>query len=135
MKTILLLNGPNLNLLGQRQPEIYGHETLADVETLAQAACAEGFAIDARQSNWEGQLIDWLHEAHRVRARAVLRTAHSSSVLSAQCSLGEYGVPLWGLDLEETHLTRTDGQPGRREAGVVAGLFRGCAGRSRPARR
>lgn len=55
----------------------------------------------------------------RLRSRAVLRTAHESSVLSAQCSLGEYGVPLWGLDLTETHLTRTDGRAGRREAGVV----------------
>lgn len=55
----------------------------------------------------------------RVRSRAVLRTAHRSSVLSAQCSLGEYGVPLWGLDLDDTHLTRTDGRAGRRECGVV----------------
>ena len=55
----------------------------------------------------------------RVRSRAVLRTAHDASVLSHQCSLAEYDVPLWGLDLDQTHITRTDGQPGRREAGVV----------------
>ena len=55
----------------------------------------------------------------RARARAVLRTAHPTSVLSHQCALAEYDVPLWDLDLSETHLTRTDGKPGRREAGVV----------------
>ncbi len=55
----------------------------------------------------------------RARARAVLRTSHTSSVLSHQCALAEYEVPLWELDLDQTHLTRTDGRPGRREAGVV----------------
>ena len=55
----------------------------------------------------------------RARSRAVLRTAHPTSVLSHQCSLAEYEVPLWGLELDQTHLTRTDGRPGRREAGVV----------------
>lgn len=55
----------------------------------------------------------------RARSRAVLRTAHEASVLSHQCALGEYAVPLWGVDLEETHLTRTDGRAGRREAGVA----------------
>lgn len=55
----------------------------------------------------------------RARARAVLRTAHTSAVLSHQSSLAEHGVDLWGVGLDETHLTRTDGRPGRREAGVV----------------
>ena len=55
----------------------------------------------------------------RARSRAVLRTAHPSSVLSHQCALAEYDVPLWGLELGLTHVTRTDGRPGRREAGVV----------------
>jgi hypothetical protein len=55
----------------------------------------------------------------RARARAVLRTAHESAVLSHQNSLAEHGVPMWGVGLDETHLTRTDGRAGRREAGVV----------------
>jgi hypothetical protein len=55
----------------------------------------------------------------RARARAVLRTAHESAVLSHENSLAEHGVPLWGVGLDETHLTRTDGRAGRREAGVV----------------
>ncbi|MEO5662162.1 MAG: type IV toxin-antitoxin system AbiEi family antitoxin domain-containing protein [Nocardioides sp.] len=55
----------------------------------------------------------------RVRARAVLRTAHPESVLSLHSALAEYEVPLWGVDLSETHLTRTDGKGGRREAGIA----------------
>ena len=60
-QTVLVLNGPNLNLLGQRQPEIYGSETLDDVvRDLGEMAGGLGLAIDARQSNHEGVLVDWL---------------------------------------------------------------------------
>ena len=63
-KPVYLLNGPNLNLLGKRQPEIYGPQTLADVEALCRAKADEfGAALEFRQSNHEGQLIDWIHEA------------------------------------------------------------------------
>ena len=66
MKTILVLNGPNLNLLGTREPAVYGAETLADVEALCRAEGAlHNVEISCRQSNHEGQLIDWLHEAGR----------------------------------------------------------------------
>lgn len=66
MKTILVLNGPNLNLLGTREPAVYGAETLADVEALCRAEGAlHNVEIGFRQSNHEGQLIDWLHEAGR----------------------------------------------------------------------
>jgi 3-dehydroquinate dehydratase II len=62
--SVLVLNGPNLNLLGTREPEVYGRATLADVERLCrQEATRLGLDLVFRQSNWEGQLIDWVHEA------------------------------------------------------------------------
>ncbi|MCO4785802.1 MAG: type II 3-dehydroquinate dehydratase [Marinomonas atlantica] len=64
MSTIMVLNGPNLNLLGQREPDQYGHETLADVERMCRDEAAKhGYEIDFRQSNHEGVLIDAIHEA------------------------------------------------------------------------
>jgi 3-dehydroquinate dehydratase-2 len=61
---ILIINGPNLNLLGTREPDIYGHETLADVEALCAArAAALGLALDFRQSNSEGEIVGWIQEA------------------------------------------------------------------------
>ena len=64
MASVLVLNGPNLNLLGTRKPEVYGHTTLADVEEMCrQEAGKLGLEVLFRQSNWEGQIIDWIHEA------------------------------------------------------------------------
>jgi 3-dehydroquinate dehydratase-2 len=71
-RLVYLLNGPNLNLLGKRQPEIYGHDTLADVESECRAQAAElRLEIEFRQSNAEHQLIDWIHEA-RERAGGIV---------------------------------------------------------------
>ena len=74
--TIFVLNGPNLNLLGLREPDIYGHDTLDDIAgRLDDRAKELGFAIDLRQSNHEGHLVDWLHEAQARSAKAVLLNA------------------------------------------------------------
>ncbi|MFA5988014.1 MAG: type II 3-dehydroquinate dehydratase [Sphingomonas sp.] len=71
--TIFVLNGPNLNLLGLREPEIYGADTLDDIAgMLEDRARALDIEIDMRQSNHEGHLIDWLHEAQSMGAKAVL---------------------------------------------------------------
>ena len=73
---VYVLNGPNLNLLGLREPEIYGSETLDDIAgRLEDRAKALGLAIDMRQSNHEGHLLDWLHEAQAREAKAVLLNA------------------------------------------------------------
>ena len=87
---VYVLNGPNLNLLGTREPEIYGSETLADIEAaLHEKAKGLGLAIDFRQTNHEGQLVDWLHEANSAGAKAVLLNAaaytHTSVALLDAC--------------------------------------------------
>ena len=73
VKSIFVLNGPNLNLLGTREPEIYGHYTLDEIAaTLADRATTLCITLDIRQSNHEGHLIDWLHEAQASAAHAVI---------------------------------------------------------------
>lgn len=71
--TIFVLNGPNLNLLGLREPEIYGADTLDDIACMLEdRGRVLGLAVDLRQSNHEGHLIDWLHEAQATEAKAVI---------------------------------------------------------------
>ena len=73
MKTILVLNGPNLNLLGTREPTVYGSQTLADVEAICEQACTtHGFKLDFRQSNHEGVLVDAIQEAGSAQAAGKL---------------------------------------------------------------
>ena len=86
--TVLVLNGPNLNLLGVREPEIYGKETLADIkQRCVERAKSHGLEVDFRQSNSEAQLIDWLHEARNTMAGVVINPAglsfHSIPLLDA----------------------------------------------------
>jgi 3-dehydroquinate dehydratase II len=72
-KTVYVLNGPNLNLLGTREPHIYGRSTLADVEKLCQAtARRHGLAVVFRQSNHEGQIVDWIQEARAEKAAGLV---------------------------------------------------------------
>ena len=72
-KTIYVLNGPNLNLLGEREPEIYGSATLADVEKLCRNAAKQyALAVEFRQSNHEGEIIDWIHEARAANAAGLV---------------------------------------------------------------
>ena len=74
--TVYVLNGPNLNLLGMREPDIYGSDTLDDIAAMLEDRGRElGLEIDMRQSNHEGHLVDWLHEAQAEGAKAVLLNA------------------------------------------------------------
>lgn len=75
-RSILVLNGPNLNLLGEREPAIYGHETLADVEAACRAVAeAEGYAIDFRQTNAEHEMVEWLQAGRKGMAGIVINPA------------------------------------------------------------
>src|SRR4029450_6592215 len=78
--TIYVLNGPNLNMLGTREPETYGHATLADVEKLCVETAAKfGLRADCRQSNREGELIEFIHEAHAKKAVGIIINAAAYS--------------------------------------------------------
>jgi 3-dehydroquinate dehydratase II len=88
-KTVYVLNGPNLNLLGTREPELYGRATLADVEKLCRSAAKRhGFSIIFRQSNHEGEIVDWIQEARAKKAAGLIinpagYTTTSISILDA----------------------------------------------------
>ena len=76
LPTVFVLSGPNLNLLGTREPEIYGTDTLNDIHARLETQAAElGLRLECRQTNHEGVLIDWLHEAYIAGAKAVLLNA------------------------------------------------------------
>ena len=102
--TIFVLNGPNLNLLGTREPDIYGTDTLDDIAgRLEDQARLLNLEIDFRQSNHEGHLIDWLHEAQASGAKAVLLNAagftHTS--LSLHDAIKAINVPVIEVHLSE----------------------------------
>ena len=110
MPTIFVLNGPNLNLLGTREPEIYGHQTLDDIAgMLEDAARPLGLTIDMRQSNHEGHLIDWLHEANAVGAKAVLLNAggYTHTSIALLDAIKSINVPVIEVHLSDPH-TRED---------------------------
>ena len=72
-KTVYVLNGPNLNLLGTREPHVYGHATLEDVEKLCRATAEQhGFTLIFRQSNHEGDIVDWIQEAYSEKAAGLV---------------------------------------------------------------
>src|SRR3954453_18037908 len=98
-ETIYVLNGPNLNLLGTREPDTYGHATLADVEKLcAQASAQFGLKTDCRQSNREGELIDFIHEAHSQKAAGIVINAggYSHTSIALHDALVAVNIPTVG---------------------------------------
>lgn len=114
MKTALILNGPNLNLLGTREPAVYGSATLADVQALSAQACAEhGFTLDFRQSNHEGVLVDWIHEAGRLHADGQLAGvvlnagAYTHTSIALHDAIKGTGVPCIELHISNVHARET----------------------------
>jgi len=104
-KTVLIINGPNLNLLGTREPEVYGHDTLTDVEAACRAhAAGLGLQIDCRQSNHEGQLIDWVQEARTGFAGIVINPgAYSHTSIALLDALKAVGKPVVEVHLSNIH--------------------------------
>ncbi len=105
MPTIFILNGPNLNLLGEREPHIYGHATLADVEQRCRAAAQRlGLALEFRQSNHEGELIDWIHAARQRAAGIVINPAgYSFTSVAILDALKACTVPIIEVHLSNIH--------------------------------
>jgi 3-dehydroquinate dehydratase-2 len=124
---ILVLNGPNLNLLGKRQPEIYGHETLDDVEAECQRVAAElGLSVDFRQSNAEHELISWLHEARETAAAIVINPAgYSHTSVAIMDALAACPCPIIEVHISNIHRR----EPFRHHSyvsHVATGVICGC---------
>ena len=120
--TIFVLNGPNLNLLGTREPRIYGTQTLSDIEqTLEQRAKALKLKLDVRQSNHEGVLVDWLHEA-LAKASGVIVNAGGYAHTSIAIRDAVAALP---IPVIEVHLSNIYGREGFRRQSMVAQVSRG----------
>ena len=127
-RKIYVLNGPNLNLLGTREPDIYGYDTLDDIaERMEDAANRAHVAIDFRQSNHEGHLIDWLHEAQAEGAHAVLMNhgglTHTSVALHD--AIKSITVPVIEIHLSNPHRReefRHKSYVGMAAKGTIAGF-------------
>ena len=104
-KPVYVLNGPNLNLLGRRQPEIYGRETLADVETACRRTAAElGLEIEFRQGNAEHQLIDWVHEARERAGGVVINpAAYTHTSVAILDALNACELPIIEVHISNVH--------------------------------
>jgi len=126
--TIFVLNGPNLNLLGTREPEIYGDETLDDIAGMLEDRARElDLSVDVRQSNHEGHLIDWLHEAQATGAKAVLLNAgaHTHTSIAIHDAIKGIRTPVIEVHLSNPHTReafRHKSYVGMAAKGTVAGF-------------
>ncbi|HVI97741.1 MAG TPA: type II 3-dehydroquinate dehydratase [Sphingomonas sp.] len=126
--TIFVLNGPNLNLLGLREPDIYGHDTLDDIAgQLEDRARDLGVAIEMRQSNHEGHLVDWLHEAQATGAKAVIlnAAAYTHTSVALLDAIKAIATPVIEVHLSNPHARdafRHTSYVGRAARGIVAGF-------------
>ena len=130
-RTVLVLNGPNLNLLGTREPGVYGTATLADVEALCREEAARyGLAVEARQSNHEGELVDWVQEAGRRFADGeavgvVLNAgAYTHTSVALRDAIAGTGVPVVEVHVSNVH-AREDFRHHSYLSPVAAGIVAG----------
>ncbi|MEL7174218.1 MAG: type II 3-dehydroquinate dehydratase [Pseudomonadota bacterium] len=125
-KTIYVLNGPNLNLLGKREPEIYGYETLDDVARRCRALLPEGYALELRQSNHEGEVVGWVHEAREAAVGIVINpAAYTHTSIAILDALSAYEGPVIEVHISNVHKResfRHRSYVSLRADGVIAGL-------------
>ena len=125
-KLIYVLNGPNLNLLGERQPEIYGYETLGDVENNCRALLPDGFDMCFLQSNHEGQLVDWIHEARKTACGIVINPgAYSHTSVALFDALSAFEGPVVEVHISNVHQResfRHHSYVSLRAEGVIVGF-------------
>ena len=126
-KPVYILNGPNLNLLGLRQPDIYGHETLADVARDCAALAAElGLTLRFLQSNHEGQLVDWIHEARTGGAGIIINpAAYTHTSVAILDALNAFDGPVLEVHISNVHKReafRHHSYVSLRADGVIAGF-------------
>ena len=102
---ILFLNGPNLNLLGRREPEVYGRETLADIEAAVRERAKQSKAkIDFRQSNVEGELVDWIQQAKgKFNVIVINAAAYTHTSIALRDAIAAVGVPTIEIHLSNVH--------------------------------
>lgn len=127
MRTIYVINGPNLNLLGTRQPEIYGHETLEDIEALCEATCtARNAKLVFRQSNHEGELVEVIHEARLQASGIVINpAAYTHTSIAIRDALSACDMPIYEVHLSNVHRResfRHHSYISHVATGVIAGL-------------
>lgn len=127
MKPVFVINGPNLNLLGLRQPEIYGAETLADVVAgLSQLAGDLGLAIEAMQSNHEGEIVEMIHRARSAAAGIIINPgAYSHTSVAILDALNAYDGPVLEVHITNIHKReafRHHSFVSARADGVIAGF-------------
>ena len=103
--SLLVLNGPNLNLLGTRQPEVYGSTTLSDIEKLCRTAGEKlSLGIEFRQSNHEGALVDWIHEAKGKHAGIVINAgAYTHTSIALMDAIASVELPVAEVHLSNIH--------------------------------
>jgi 3-dehydroquinate dehydratase-2 len=121
MKT-LFLNGPNLNLLGTREPEVYGRLTLADIEAEVRARAAElKVEVDFRQSNQEGELVNWIQEAKdKFQVVVINAAAYTHTSVALRDAISAVGVPTI-----EIHLSNIHAREEFRQKSLIASVCRG----------
>ena len=119
---ILFLNGPNLNLLGKREPDIYGALTLADIETKVRAkAKAAGVEVEFRQSNMEGELVTWIQEArNRYEVIVLNAAAYTHTSIALRDAVAAVGIPTIEVHLSNIHARETF-----RKESLIAPVCRG----------